>query len=182
MYGFLRHYNLQDVVPFATAIENCFRCYNEHFGVNAITSLSLPAVANTAMFNLYDKEKPLVVTFNNTFKEINQIFRRSIYGGLVNAFRRHVKTFDDDKVVPHSARYASNGNPFTSILSLDFTSMYLSCQMQDMPTTPGILWTMKPDGTYKKNVMVANHSFRAQQWLTYCQHYGNVILILQSNI
>ena len=174
MYGFLRRYNLLDVVPFAHALENCFKCYAEYFHVNPMTALSLPALASTAMFASAESKHPLVFTFAEKNKNINEIFRASVFGGIVNAFRRHVKTFDDEEVVPYAARHAPNGDTFTTILSLDFTSMYLSCQMKEMPTSPGILWEMGSDQVFKKSTMTPGrtHSFAAQQWLTYCQHYG----------
>ena len=47
--------------------------------------------------------------------------------------------------------------------------MYGFCQMLDMPTTPGIKWTKKKSGFYKKEIMSNNHSFECQQWLEWKQ-------------
>ena len=172
MYGFLKYYNLQDVTPLAKAIENCFSCYERHFGINAITALSLPGLSQIAMFKNYVKTDPLVFSFRQKNKDLNEIFRSQVYGGLVNVFRRHVTTSDDD--VPHNAKFAPNGNRFTNIIALDFTSMYLSCQGREMPTSPGILWEPRPNGTYKKSIMCDQHSFKSQQWLCFMQQNGMV--------
>ena len=96
------------------------------------------------------------------------MFREHVIGGLVNCFLRHASTYDQPDI-PKSARYAANGDPFTYVIMLDFNSMYLSCQAQDMPTSPGILWEKCQGSRWKKNIMTTGHSFKAQQWLTYLQ-------------
>ena len=54
VFGFLRFYNLQDVQPLAHAIKNCFEAYFKYFGVNAITAMSLPSLAQEAMFKNFE--------------------------------------------------------------------------------------------------------------------------------
>ena len=95
-------------------------------------------------------------------------------GGLVNVFLRHVSTFDQPEPVPKAARYAKNGDPYSCIVSLDFTSMYLFAEMQDMPTSPGLLWTKNEKGNYHKKIMTSGHSLKAQKWLEYMQVSGEV--------
>ena len=181
MLGFLRFYNIQDVEPLVKAIENCFECYHQHFGVNPIVGLSLPGLAQQAMFKSFKRDSPLIFSFAEKNKEISDIFRSQVYGGLVNVFRRHVTTTNDTSL-PHNARFAPDGNPFTSIMALDFTSMYLTCQKQEMPTSPGILWERKENGTFKKNVMCDQHSLKAQQWLSWKQAHGKkIVKILTDN-
>ena len=174
MYGFLRYYNMQDVQPLAIAIANCFSCYNQYFGLNSITAMSLPSLAMTAMFKNYCPESPLIYSFAEQNKDINKLFRANVYGGLVNVFARHVSTFDLPVPVPSAVRIAPNGDTFKSILALDFTSMYLACQGKEMPTSPGILWS-KTDNGFKKNIMCSGHSLKAQQWLSYMQETGSVL-------
>ena len=178
MYGFLRYYNLMDVQPLILAIENCFNCYYEYFGVDAMKALSLPSLAQTAMFKNFDKQSPLIVSFDTKNGGSQQLFRKFVTGGLVNAFLRHVQTFDSESenyTLPKEARYAPNNEPYTSIVSLDFTSMYLTTQKQNLPTSPGILFTLR-DKFYVKNVMCQGHSFKCQQWLTWLQATGNIYI------
>ena len=172
MLGFLKYYNALDVEPLAQALTNCFTCYDKYFDVNPITSLSLPALASTAMYKNFETDAPLFYTFSEDFKYISEIFRKSIFGGLVNVFLRHVTTIDLPAPVPHAARYAKNGNPFTCIVSLDFTSMYLFSEMQDMPTSPGLLWLKEEPDFYRKKIMTPGHSLKAQKWLEYMQVSG----------
>jgi len=167
MYGFLKFYNKMDVQPLVIALENCFNAYFKYFGVNAITAMSLPSLAQEAMFKNYAPDAPLIYSFAEANRDINKLFRASVFGGMVNAYRRHVCTYDRDDI-PKAARYADNGDPFTSIISLDFTSMYLTCQKQDMPTSPGIYW-QREKRKFRKNIMCSGHSFKAQQWLSYMQ-------------
>jgi hypothetical protein len=171
MYGFLKFYNTQDVQPLVIAIENCFKCYDQYFGVNAMLALSLPSLAMKAMFKNYSKTDPLVFSIPEKNKEINRIFRSNVEGGLVNVYRRDVTTNDSDDL-PHSAKYADNGDKFTFILGLDFNSMYLACQGEQLPTSPGILHEKLHNGYFYKQIMCSGHSLKCQQWLCYLQATG----------
>lgn len=150
MLGFLRYYNIQDVGPLAIAIENCFKCYSIYFNVNPILALSLPYLAQQAMFKNYKVDSPLIFTINDLNKELNQLFRKSVIGGLVNAYQMHVTTYDLDIPIPKAARYAPNGDPYTFILALDVNAMYLDCQEKPMPTSPGILHEKQNNGKFKR--------------------------------
>ena len=175
MLGWLKYYNLQDVRPLATAIENCFTSYEQYFNVKPMIAASLPSLAQSAMFANYPKSDPLIFTFNEKNNDIKDLFRSNVYGGLVNVYKRHVTTFDQPNI-PDAARYCANGEPYTLFTMFDFTSMYLSCQKQDMPTSPGLRWELRNDGTFNKTIMCENHSFKAQQWLTYEQATGIIFL------
>ena len=174
MLGWLRFYNLQDVSPFAIALENCFASYKMYFDADPLLSLSLPALAQEAMFANYEPNDPLMYSFSKKNQHINDIFRNNVYGGLVNAYKRHIITYDKPGV-PQQARYAPNGNPYSTYVMLDFTSMYLSCQQMEMPASPGINWEKQNDGKFLKNIMTSGHSFKAQQWLTYLQATGIIV-------
>ena len=171
MLGWLKIYNLLDVSPLAQALENCFRSYSNFFGVDPITSSSLPGMAQMAMFKNLDPDSPLLYSIPEKFKEVNQIFRENVIGGLVNCYSRHATT-DSNSQYPERARMTKNGAEIKTICFLDFNSMYLKCQDQRMPTGPGVLWTRKNEtGTqWTKNVMTTGHSFKAQQWLSFMQH------------
>ena len=99
-------------------------------------ALSLPSLAHKSMFKDFSASSPLVYTFSKDFFELNQLFRKQLYGGLgiffcslkyklhllVNVYRRHVTTADSE-YLPHAARYTDNGSKITGIVGLDFTSM-----------------------------------------------------------
>ena len=169
MVGWLKFYNVLDVAPLAQALEKCFRSYNENFDVDALTASSLPALAAEAMFKNFHPNSPLFYSIPDEFKDVNQIFRSNVIGGLVCAYQRHATTNFDPKL-PHRACFNANGEPIKTVLFLDFTSMYLSCQDKPMPTTPGIVWTPGVNNRWRKNVMADSHSFEAQQWLSYVQY------------
>ena len=69
---------------------------------------------------------------------------------------------------PPASKIAPNGDPYTSLLFLDFNSMYLWSQEQDLPLSPGLHWKLV-DGRFRKEVMVGQVSFSAMQWLYYQQ-------------
>ena len=170
MKDWLRIYNLLDVRPFSKAIENCFRSYATHFGVDPIQAYSLPGLAQTAMFKNYDLSAPFCYTIpREEFSDVNNIFRSNVIGGLVNVYRRHASTKEDVRY-PFPVSHTDNGRPIKTITFLDFNGMYLSVQKETMPTGPGIVWSRKSENSWAKNVMVNGHSFIAQQWLTFCQH------------
>ena len=171
MLGWLRIYNLLDVMPLAQALENCFRSYCEFFGVDPMTSHSLPGMAQQAMFKNLDENSPLLYSIPEKAKEINNLFRENVIGGLVNCFSRHATT-DSNSSYPDRAKQTENGDDIKTICFLDFNSMYLKCQSQNMPTGPGLKWERKNESSdqWVKNVMTDGHSFKAQQWLSFMQH------------
>ena len=169
MAGWLRFYNLLDVEPLALALEKCFRSYSENFDVDPITASSLPALASEAMFKNFHPQSPLFYSIPDEFKEVNELFRSNVIGGLVSTYQRHATTTVDEKL-PYRACHNSNGEQIKTVLFLDFTSMYLSCQNKPMPTSPGIVWTPGSNNHWFKKVMADSHSFEAQQWLTYMQY------------
>ena len=171
MAGWLSVYNLLDVTPLALALENCFRSYSEFFDVDPMLSHSLPGMAQSAMFKNLDPNSPLLYSIPNKNKEINELFRENVIGGLVNCFSRHATT-DSEANYPDRAKKTANGENIKTILFLDFNSMYLKSQDQMLPTGPALLWERKKDSEniWRKNVMTDGHSFKAQQWLTFMQH------------
>ena len=169
MAGWLEHYNLLDVNPLAMALEKCFRSYSENFDVDPISASSLPALAAEAMFKNFHPNSPLFYSIPEEFNYVNQIFRSNVIGGLVCAYQRHATTKIDPNL-PHRACFNSNGEPIKTVLFLDFTSMYLSCQNKPMPTGPGLVWEPGSNNHWFKKVMTDSHSFEAQQWLSWIQH------------
>ena len=69
---------------------------------------------------------------------------------------------------PPAARFAPNGNPFTSALFVDFTAMYLWSTQQVQPLTPGLRW-VKSNNKYIKQYLSTGGSFKALQYLYYQQ-------------
>ena len=78
----------------------------------------------------------------------------------------------DDAEIPKSARFSDNGDRFTFILSLDFNSMYLSCQGEELPTSPGILYKKLPNKKFYKQIMTSGHSLKCQQWISLLNETG----------
>ena len=74
---------------------------------------------------------------------------------------------------PPASKIAPNGDFYTALLFLDFNSMYLWSQMQDMPLGPGLRWKPSKRGFFKK-VLQEQTSFSAVQWLQYEQTKYNV--------
>ena len=123
MMDYLRWYNLLDVRPLVEALENCFKSFNQYFSVDPLSSVSLPSLAFQAMFALFDQSLPLAHSFNESFDDIRQLFRSSVIGGLTTVTHRHINL--DNDTGPRNARFAPNGEKFTSVSFWDFNSMYL---------------------------------------------------------
>ena len=70
---------------------------------------------------------------------------------------------------PRSARFAPNGDPYTSVVAYDSNSMYLWAQQQNMPLTPGLRWEKNKNGKFTKKILCPGNSFKALQYLYYQQ-------------
>ena len=158
---YLKWYNCQDVGPLVIALQNCFGKFYEYFEIDPFTRLSLPSIAFEAMFGLFDKSLPYVASFTKN-SEVRQLFRDNVVGGVSNIYHRDIDLMGSDS--PQNARIAPNGDPFTSCLFVDFNSMYLWSQDQNLPLGKGLHW--KLDGQkYIKSHMSTGISFKAIQWL-----------------
>ena len=162
----LEHYQMLDVIPLVQAIENSFKTFYKHFRVNPMEKQSLPSIAFTAAFNLFDKSMPHIYSFQQQFDNIRQLFRDNQVGGLVNIFHRHINL--EDETGPIGSRYASNGQKFTYFSFFDFNSLYLWAQDQPMPLSPGLLWE-KIGNSYTKKPMVQGVSKSQIEWLMWLQ-------------
>lgn len=159
---YLQWYNCQDVGPLVIALTNCFDKFYEYFGVDPLIRLSLPSIAFEAMFNAFDQSLPYVASFNKQNDDIRELFREKVEGGVTNVYHLDIDLMGSDS--PVGARIAPNGDPFSSCIFLDYNSMYLKSEDENLPLTPGIKWELC--GTkYKKNHMSSQISFKALQWI-----------------
>lgn len=132
----LIYYNLLDVVPLATAINNSFENFHRIFEIDPSWCLSLPKFAQMCMFKEYNRSAPLSYSFNTRMDSLREMFRKNLNGGLVNVYHRMTDLMKS-KDVPLSAKIAPNGDAFTKICFFDFNSLYLYCQLLEFPSTPG---------------------------------------------
>ena len=160
--AYLRWYNCQDVGPLVVALSNSFQTFYEYFGVDPLTKLSLPSIAFAAMFGMFDQTLPYVSSFGTKGDAVRQLFRNNVIGGISNIYHRDIDLMGDES--PKNARIAPNGNPFSSCIFLDYNSMYVWCEAQELPLTPGILWESK-NNVFKKSILSSQTSFKALQWI-----------------
>ena len=162
----LKYYNTLDVGPLVQAMSNCFEAFFKHFHIDATQYLSLPTIAQTALYTAYDPNAAFIYSFGQKWDEIRQLHRENINGGMVACYHRYINLANDDG--PINSRYAPNGDRYTHLIQLDFNSLYGCMQRKRLPTTPGILWK-RFGGRFQKNVMTTDVSYPHLQWLYYIQ-------------
>jgi len=189
MTDWLRYYNLLDVEPLAKAISKSFGNFFTIFKMDPSIKITLPGYAQMCQFQSYCEFSPLAYSFGpgkkqkesgNTSSaktqkinhELREIFRQSIFGGLVNCFHR-MTDLTNMPGLPHAAQFAPDGSKFTRICFFDFNALYLHCQRLELPTTPGILWekydTESTRPYFCKRVLAQKCSLEAIQWLSFLE-------------
>ena len=136
MVDWLAYYNELDTAPLAKAIDNSFGFFFEIFGIDPSFCVSLPKFAQSCMFRSYDVKSPLCYSFWKKQSAVRQLFRNNLTGGLVNVFHRCIDLSGRSNM-PKASQYATNGDPYTSLMFFDFNSLYLHAQLQPFPATPG---------------------------------------------
>ena len=115
------------------------------------------------MFNALDPNLPLIWSFRNN--DVRKLFRENVLGGLSTVSHRHINLDDDPEgKYPKSTQFAANGDLFKCVTFLDFNSMYLWSQQQNLPLSPGLNWTLYK-GRFTKSVMRSGVSLGQLQWL-----------------
>ena len=120
MSCWLRLYNLIDVKPFVTAIENMVSSYSKNFDCDPHIKFSLPSLAFDSVCHMSDKTSPLVYTFSS--EEQHQKFKKNILGGCSNVYHKLIALGQGDDW-PERALYAPNGDRFTSVVFVDINAM-----------------------------------------------------------
>ena len=69
-----------------------------------------------AMFKNFSAESPLVFSFNDRNKDVADIFRSRVFGGLTNVYHRHVRLFESAEKIASRAKYSETGSRYTAIL------------------------------------------------------------------
>ena len=113
---YLRFYNLSDCKPLSVAMLNSFNLFEKTFGINMFYEYSLAGFAQKAVFKLYNPNVPNIFSF--PFKEVTELFRSNIYGGICNIFHRHITLMDEE--APYAAKFNSKGMLFLVICQTDF--------------------------------------------------------------
>ena len=73
-----------DVAPLTKAISISFKTFYEMFGLDATTCITLPRLAQLAMWRNYDQSCPYIFTFQPRYDFVRKIFREKLTGGLCN--------------------------------------------------------------------------------------------------
>ena len=68
----------------------------------------LPAFAQYAMFNLYDKSCASIFTFPPDFQDLAKLFRQNTLGGICNVYKRHATTHNEPDAA-HAAKFSKTG-------------------------------------------------------------------------
>ena len=121
MLEFLNHYNIIDVVVLTEAFLKFSRSFYSNFELNPLEFVSLPGMAEKAMWNNYDASVNSPYTFHNSFKSIAQLIRKQIIGGLSCCFHRHATTAKEP--INDLTMRTPSGKPIKLIKSFDVNSM-----------------------------------------------------------
>ena len=115
------HYNIIDVVVLTEAFLKFSRSFYKNFQLNTLEFVSLPGMAEKAMWSNYDATVNSPYTFHNNFKSIAQLIRTQIIGGLSCCFHRHAATVKEP--INDVTMRTPSGKPIKLIKSFDVNSM-----------------------------------------------------------
>ena len=92
MLEYLKFYNCVDVEVLTEAFKRYSQCFFDNFALNPLNFVSLPGMAERAMWCQYDTNVNSPYTFNNDFSFVPKLIKSQILGGLSCCFHRHVQT------------------------------------------------------------------------------------------
>jgi hypothetical protein len=127
MRDFLVFYNNQDVGPFVKAVENLQKFYfDKHIDLFK-TSVSLPGIARTMLFETAKRSQACFSLFDEDNKDLYETMKTNIVGGPSIVFTRYHKAGETRIRGKKKCR---------SIVGLDANALYLWAFGEPMPTGP----------------------------------------------
>ena len=155
---FLVYYNVSDVVPFLTAVEN----YESKFlGVDLWKSfISLSSLAYFIGFHKAPREDK----FFKCSKFVYSLMKDNIVGGFTSATTRYFKSGE-------TKLHNEQGKVVGKVHGFDCNSMYLCSTGGDMPTGPPRVYFLKRRRELKEQAPYGT-SLKAREWLEFKRENG----------
>lgn len=169
----LIHYNNEDVKHFIPALERQNEFYKSR-NLDFKSAISVPGLAIRYLFQLKDPEAPIFL-FGERFKDIHQLIKTNIRGGLSMVFSRYQEA-GVTKIKPEY--FGSDAKETQVCVGYDATALYLSCLINEMPT--GAFVRRKSETNFKIEKSY-NAGVKATEWLKWIENELNVKIKHQFN-
>jgi len=117
-------YNLNDTRMLLAIMQKFTEKFVQNFGVDVMSKLSLPGIAESSMWRMFDSRYGHVFSFPPQYKHINEEIRRNITGGPSVVFHRHAETKLNGQFPPEVS-CAPSGERITNISSFDYNALFL---------------------------------------------------------
>ena len=100
--------------------------FQQEYKVNPLECMSLPSVASTIIWKMYDSHVSAPYSFGPDHVKLNTLLRSSLRGGLACCFQRHCEIgntqLKEERKYVESVYSLPNGQPNKTLVSLDFNS------------------------------------------------------------
>ena len=130
MHDFLCYYNVKDTEILSEAFGNLCESFRSDSNTNPLEFLSLPSVAQSIMWSMYDSNINSAYCFAKGDESLNLLIPNNIRGGLTSVFMRHAEIGrSGDRKYNDAVYQTDDGKPFTEVQVFDFNSKkLLSCR------------------------------------------------------
>ena len=124
MMDFLCYYNALDTEVLTEAMQKYISSFLINFKTCPNEYITLPAIAETILWNNYDASQYLPYSFNEEFADLSNLIRSQLAGGLSCVFARHVEVGQQEMIYDPKVYHAANGERFQQLIAFDVNSEY----------------------------------------------------------
>ena len=122
MFDYLCYYNALDTELLADAMTKYISSFITNFQTNPNEHVTLPGMAETILWNYYDKSQYHPYSFNKDYGDVSNLIRSQLAGGLSCVFARHVEIGDGEEKFGPKVHRAQNGERFKHLIAFDVNS------------------------------------------------------------
>ena len=126
MMDFLCYYNAVDTEVLTEAMQKYISSFIANFKTCPNEFITLPAIAETILWNHYDASEYLPYSFNEEFADLSNLIRSQLAGGLSCVFTRHVEVGQQEMVFDPQVYLATNGDRFQQLIAFDVNSKFFN--------------------------------------------------------
>jgi len=95
---YLKEYNVSDTKLLIQVFSKFCEQFKSEFNVDVLNKLSLPAVSEGILWQMYDERYPKIVSFGEKYGHLNSIIRENILGGPSIIFHERYRILYPDRV------------------------------------------------------------------------------------